>query len=214
MQTLVKAQFEVQRSRSQLNKHFLQDNKPIEKLGHLEKLQYFKWIIGYGKKLTSFIAKFPLACSSSNYSETAFLELFEWYSSWKKKDEKEREAIEKEALNQKKETAETEVSSQNNKVEEFSKGGVFSKLSIDRRKWTEKSRRTFTQEEINEVDHATVVESNFGSSVCFFMKAGGNHYIPLDQNSNLGIGENVDLNKAELVTLCKQGEADIIRVSM
>ena len=44
------------------------------------------------------------------------------------------------------------------------------------------------------------------------MKAGGCHYIPLDQNSTLGIGENIDLNKAELVIYCKQGEADIMRV--
>ncbi len=91
---------------------------------------------------------------------------------------------------------------------------IFSSLRLYAGKWSEKSRRAFTQEEINEVDHATVVESNFGSSVCFFMKSGGNHYIPLDQNSTLGIGENVDLSKASLVTLCKQGEADIMRVSI
>ena len=90
---------------------------------------------------------------------------------------------------------------------------IFSGLRLYAGKWAEKARRSFTPEEIAEVDHATVVESNFGSSVCFIMKSGGNHYIPLDQNSKLGIGENIDLTKAELVTLCKQGEADIMRVS-
>jgi hypothetical protein len=34
----------------------------------------------------------------------------------------------------------------------------------------------------------------------------------LDQNSSKATGEEVDLNKAELVTLSKQGEADIYRV--
>ena len=100
------------------------------------------------------------------------------------------------------------------KTEENTKGSIFAKLHIDRSKWREKSRRAFTQEEINEVEYAKVVESNFGYNVCFIMKSGGNHYIPLDQSSTLGIGENVDLSKAELVIYCKSGEADIMRVSI
>ena len=37
-------------------------------------------------------------------------------------------------------------------------------------------------------------------------------FIALDQNSQLGTGELIDLNKAKLVTLGKSGEADIYRV--
>lgn len=83
-------------------------------------------------------------------------------------------------------------------------------------KWAAKARRHFTSEEINEVDYATVVESNFGKSVCFFMKGGNQHYIPLGHNSEarMDIGETVDLNKCEVVTLCKTGEADILRVEV
>ena len=44
------------------------------------------------------------------------------------------------------------------------------------------------------------------------MKAGGQSYIPLDQNSSLGIGAIIDLSKAQLVTLQRPGENDIYRV--
>ena len=62
------------------------------------------------------------------------------------------------------------------------------------------------------VDKAEVVESQYGFSVCFFMKSGGQTYVPLDQNSSLGIGSIVDLTKAQLVTLERPGEQDIYRV--
>jgi hypothetical protein len=44
------------------------------------------------------------------------------------------------------------------------------------------------------------------------MKAGNMHFIPVDQNSNASAGDAVDLNTAKVVTLEKQGEADIQRV--
>ena len=44
------------------------------------------------------------------------------------------------------------------------------------------------------------------------MKSGGQTYVPLDQNSSLGIGAQVDLTKAQLVTLQRPGEQDIYRV--
>lgn len=210
MQNLFMAKLEAKKYRNQLNKHFLQDNKSIDQLGEIEKFQYFNWIIEYGKKQTSFAIKFPFVCSSSKYSENTFKELYEWYLSWQAKDEKEKESIENEARCLFGKTIEEKLTKK--KTEENTKGSIFSKLSIDRRKWSEKSRRAFTQEEINDVNYATIVEGNFGNNACFFMKAGGCHYIPLDQNSTLSIGENVDLNKAELVIYCKQGEADIMRV--
>lgn len=45
------------------------------------------------------------------------------------------------------------------------------------------------------------------------MKAGGQAYIPLDANSNKATGDTVDLNNAKLITLGREGEADIYRVS-
>lgn len=89
---------------------------------------------------------------------------------------------------------------------------IFSALRVYAGKWQEKKVESFKAEEIALVDKAEVVESQYGLSVCFFMKAGGQSYIPLDQNSSATIGDTIDLTKAQVVTLCKQGENDIYRV--
>ena len=89
---------------------------------------------------------------------------------------------------------------------------IFSALVLYAGKWNEKNVRNFSTEEIAAVDKAEVVESQYGYSVCFFMKTGGMTFVPLDQNSSLGIGAQVDLTKAQLVTLQRPGEEDIYRV--
>ena len=81
-------------------------------------------------------------------------------------------------------------------------------------KWQEKECRNFTPEEISAVQSATVVASQYGNSVCFFMVGGGQCYIPLDSESTLGVGEPVNLKVAKLKTLSKQGKDDIMRVSI
>ena len=91
---------------------------------------------------------------------------------------------------------------------------IFSSLKTYAEKWSVKNSRNFTQEEIDAVDHASVVGSNYGSSVCFFMKGGGQTFIPLSNNSSLGVGDNVDLTKASLLTLERKGETDIYRVEI
>jgi hypothetical protein len=91
---------------------------------------------------------------------------------------------------------------------------IFSNLQVYAGKWAEKSRRSFSADEINAVDSNVVVSSNYGLSVCFFMKSGGQTFIPLSTDASVGLGESVDLHKAELITLSKQGEGDIIRVSI
>lgn len=78
--------------------------------------------------------------------------------------------------------------------------------------WTKTAEREFNQSELNSISSASVVESNYGLSVCFMMKAGGRTYIGLSPNSKLAIGEEIDLSKAKLVTLSKPGEADIHKV--
>ena len=90
---------------------------------------------------------------------------------------------------------------------------IFSALRVYAGKWSVKETKKFSQEEIDLVDRAEVVDSQYGQSVCFFMKAGGMTYIPLDQNSSKATGDTVDLSQASIVTLSKQGEADIYRVS-
>jgi hypothetical protein len=89
---------------------------------------------------------------------------------------------------------------------------IFSSLRVYACKWAVSNSRSFAQEEIDAVDHASVVDSQYGSSVCFFMKSGGQTFIPLSTNSSLGLGDEVDLTKAKLLTLHRDGDADIYRV--
>lgn len=50
---------------------------------------------------------------------------------------------------------------------------IFSKLQVYAGKWNLKASRSFEAEEIAAVNKAEVVASQYGNSVCFFMKAGG-----------------------------------------
>lgn len=89
---------------------------------------------------------------------------------------------------------------------------IFSNLREYASKWSEKARRNFSDEEKAEVASATVVPSQYGSSVCFFMKAGGQKYIPLSNTSKAEVGQSINLDNAQLITLGKAGEQDIVRV--
>ncbi len=89
---------------------------------------------------------------------------------------------------------------------------IFNKLQVYAGKWNLKASRSFEEEEIEAVNKAKVVASQYGNSVCFFMRAGGRTYIPLSNDSTLAIGDSVDLSKAQLITLEKDGERDIVRV--
>lgn len=89
---------------------------------------------------------------------------------------------------------------------------LFSNLKVYGGKWSEKSSRHFTQEELALVEKAKVVESEYGLSCCFFMKNGTTMYVPMSQDAKSGIDDMVDLSSAEIVTLEKQGEKDIQRI--
>ena len=91
---------------------------------------------------------------------------------------------------------------------------VFGTLKTYSGKWSIKSSRKFEDEEINAVSRAEVVPSSHGNSVCFFMKSGGNKYIALSNDATVGVGDLVDLSKAQLLTLEKNGQSDILRVKI
>ena len=91
---------------------------------------------------------------------------------------------------------------------------IFSTLRTYAGKWSVKFSRNFTEEEIAAVKSATVVPSQYGTSVCFMMVGGGQTYIPLANDATVGVGEPIDLAKAKLLTLEKEGESDINRVSI
>lgn len=89
---------------------------------------------------------------------------------------------------------------------------IFNSLRVYAGKWNVSNEAKFSQEEMDSVSKAEVVDSQYGLSVCFFMKSGGQTYIPLDQNSSKSVGDTIDLSQASVLTLSKQGEADIYRV--
>ena len=89
---------------------------------------------------------------------------------------------------------------------------LFDSLRTFAGKWSVKSSRAFNADEISAVSNATIVDSQYGKSVCFHMKAGGTKYIPLSTESNLSVGSTIDMDTAKVVTLSKDGESDILRV--
>lgn len=89
---------------------------------------------------------------------------------------------------------------------------IFSSLRVYAGKWNLKSSRAFSPEEIAAVSSAVVVASQYGNSVCFTMVGGGQTFIPLSNSSSKGVGESINLASAKLLTLEKDGEADIFRV--
>lgn len=90
---------------------------------------------------------------------------------------------------------------------------IFAGLQVYGGSWNVTNERSFDAEEIAAVNKAEVVASEFGNSVCFFMKTGGQTYIPLSNQSSLSVGDSVDLSKAKLLTLHRDGNDDITRVS-
>ena len=91
---------------------------------------------------------------------------------------------------------------------------IFDSLNVYGGKWAVVADKTrgFSADEINAVSRAEVVSSDYGKSVCFFMVGGGQTYIPLSVNSTLGVGEEVELSKAKILTLHRDGSEDITRI--
>ena len=91
---------------------------------------------------------------------------------------------------------------------------IFNSLPVYAGKWSVKASRNFSDEEKAAIVNAETVSSQYGISVCFTLVGGGQTYIPLSQNSQLGVGEAVDMDAAKLLTLEKRGEDDILRVEI
>lgn len=78
--------------------------------------------------------------------------------------------------------------------------------------WKVKVVRTFEVDEISAITKAEVVSSENGKSVCFFMKFGGQTYIPLSIHSRLCVGDTFDLSTGKVLILSRKGYDDITRV--
>ena len=92
---------------------------------------------------------------------------------------------------------------------------VFGGLQVYGESWMKVNERAFNADEIAAVRSNSVVNSNFGKSVCFFMKGGGQTYIPLSkQGADAPLGSSIDMSTAKLVTLHRQGDGNILRVEL
>ena len=82
--------------------------------------------------------------------------------------------------------------------------------------WRYKGERSFGADEVTAVYYADVITTQYGLSVRFKMrlenKFGGYRFIPLSAYSTLSVGDTVDLKTAKLISLCKEGENDILRI--
>lgn len=92
---------------------------------------------------------------------------------------------------------------------------VFADLPSYGEKWNKVAERKFNEEEIKAVRNATVVNSNYGLSVCFAMLSGGQKFIPVSKMGNRpNVGDNVNLAEAKLVTLERSGDGRILKVEL
>ena len=91
---------------------------------------------------------------------------------------------------------------------------IFAGLQVYAGKWNVVDSRGFNAEEKAMITRAEVVPSEYGNSVCFFMSTGGQTYIPLSNQSSLAPGDAVDIEKAKLLTLHRDGSADITRIDI
>ena len=66
-------------------------------------------------------------------------------------------------------------------------------------------RRIFCKKEIDVVNRAIIVQGQYTKLVCFYMNDGCQKYIPLCKQSDLSIGDKVDLNKAKLIEFDDEG---------
>ena len=86
-------------------------------------------------------------------------------------------------------------------------------LQVYGENWQKVNERAFNADEIAAVRSNSVVNSQYGKSVCFFLKGGGQSYIPVSkQGADPALGSSIDLTTAKLVTLHREGDGDILRV--
>ena len=79
---------------------------------------------------------------------------------------------------------------------------LMEKVEIDGHKGL---KRFLSKKELEVVYKAKVVQGQYTKLICFYMNDGCQKYIPLCKQSQLSIGDEVDLNKAKLIELSGEG---------
>ena len=89
---------------------------------------------------------------------------------------------------------------------------IFDAVKLYNTECEEVNSRKFTPEECAAVQGVSVVASQYGKSACFLMTNGTTMYVPMSNDAKSDIGDIINLNVAEIVTLEKSGEKDIQRI--
>ena len=91
---------------------------------------------------------------------------------------------------------------------------LFNDIKVYAGKWSVVKESPLSAEDAALIESGVVVDSMFGLSVCFTMKAGGKTYFPVSSDSEVGAGSIVDINNIQVVELAKPGEDNIIRLKV
>lgn len=89
---------------------------------------------------------------------------------------------------------------------------ILSAIKVYPGSWAVKDTRNFSAEELEQIVSAVVVDSQYGNSVCLTLKSGGKGFIPLSNTSSAQVGDAIDMASAKLMTLGREGDADIYRI--
>lgn len=89
---------------------------------------------------------------------------------------------------------------------------VFMTLTQYGPKWNVTETRKFSEEEVAMTKASKVVESEYGLSLEITLINNNRVYIPLSNDAAATLGDNIDISKADLLTLEKEGEKPIQRV--
>lgn len=78
--------------------------------------------------------------------------------------------------------------------------------------WQKIGERSLSKEEKACITRAEVVDSQYGPSCCFFLTTGQRAFYPVSSQSNLKVGNAVDVETVKIVTLYREGDGEITRV--
>lgn len=93
---------------------------------------------------------------------------------------------------------------------------IFSGVQIYGEPWEVKAEVNLDAEDKAMFSSAKVVSSDYGKSVCFFLKGGkGTQFIPMsNQGVQLAVGDEVNLDAVTIQVLGRSGEKDIMRAKI
>lgn len=72
--------------------------------------------------------------------------------------------------------------------------------------WKETERRSFTKEELAQVESAKVTMGNYGLNCCFMMHGGEKIFIPFSKASVVVEGAAIDPKELDILTLERDGK--------